>query len=109
MGTLHRLGWASIGFSLVLGGTALAQPKEYKTFYTQQVCGHPDLMFKESLDYGEDPLFGGETMIIGTDNNAYWGKTLFTVNQNNGFWTLFTFYDENTVCLTASGIGFSPF
>jgi hypothetical protein len=54
-------------------------------------------------------LFGGDTVVLGPDGQPYWTEMLFTVNQETGLWTLFTFYGENIACLTASGAGFTPF
>lgn len=75
---------------------------------TTQACGSPQAIFQESMDYGEQPLWGGQTLVFDSVQNPYWGTTLFTVNQDNGYWTLFTFYGENLVCITASGTGFVP-
>ena len=85
---------------------ANAQNVVTSTLTAKQDCGLPEIMFQESMEYGEQPLFGGATLIIGVDDNPYWGTMMFTVNQDNGFWTLFTFYSDDFVCVTASGINF---
>ncbi len=93
---------------IFLSAPAFAQSVLNTTLTANQPCGHPQVIFQESMEYQEQPLFGGETMIIGVDDQAYWGTMLFTVNQENGYWTLFTFYSDNMVCITASGLGFVP-
>lgn len=89
----------------LITGSAAAQGSPL-AFNVTQECGSPEVMFQSSLEYGEQPLWGGETLVFGTDQNPYWGTAFFTVNQDNGFWTLFTFYSDNFVCVTASGVGF---
>lgn len=109
MGALHRLSWAGIGFGLVLTTAASAQTSPTFEINTQIHCGIPEVMFQESIALGEDALFGGDTVIIGPDGKPFWTEMLFTVNQETGLWTMFTFYGENIACLTASGAGFTPF
>lgn len=92
---------------LATTGSAAAQGMPFAVT-TTQACGTPDLIFQESFEYSEQPLWVGETLVFDAGQNPYWGTTLFTVNQDNGFWTLFTFYGENLVCITASGTGFVP-
>jgi hypothetical protein len=91
---------------LLASWPAGAQNVVTSTLTAKQDCGSPEVMFQESMEYEESPLFGGSTLIIGVDDKPYWGTMLFTVNQDNGFWTLFTFYSEDFVCITASGINF---
>jgi hypothetical protein len=93
---------------LLIGSPAFSQSVLTTTLTAKQLCGLPQLMFQESIEYREQPLFGGETVITGIDDRLYWGNMMFTVNQENGFWTLFTFYSEDLVCITASGVGFTP-
>ena len=109
MGALYRISRASVGFSLVLASAAAAQNPFLTTLDTVQSCGVPEIIFEESFEYLEQPLFGGSTLVIGSNGEPYWGTMMFTVNQENGFWTLFTFYAENIVCITASGVGFTPY
>jgi hypothetical protein len=109
MGALYRLSRASIGFGLVLTTAAAAQTPPTFTIDTKLQCGVPEVMFQESIAMGEDALFGGDTVVLGPDGQPYWTEMLFTVNQETGLWTLFTFYGENIACLTASGAGFTPF
>lgn len=94
---------------LLISQTALAQVSQSTVVVTLQECGHPDFMFQNSFSFDEDPLFGGNTMLFDVNRDPYWGTALFTVNQTNGFWTLYTFYGENLVCITASGNAFTPF
>lgn len=93
-------------FLILIASPSYAQNVLTTTLTAKQDCGLPEIMFQESMEYGEQPLFGGSTLIIGVDDNPYWGTMMFTVNQENGFWTLFTFYSEDMVCITASGINF---
>lgn len=109
MGALHRFSWAGLGFGLVLTTAASAQTSPTFEINTQVQCGIPETMFQESIALGEDALFGGDTVILGPDGKPYWTEMLFTVNQETGLWTMFTFYGENIACLTASGAGFTPF
>lgn len=91
----------------VLAGTALAQSTA-QSILTQQKCGAPGEIFAESFMYDEKPLFGGETLQYDRRGVDYWGTMFFTANQNTGFWTLYTFYGEELVCITASGVSFVP-
>ena len=106
MGALYRFSRASIGIGLVLASAASAQNVLSTTLTAKQSCGPPEVMFQGSMEFGEQPLFGGATLIIGVDDNPYWGTMMFTVNQDNGYWTLFTFYSDDMVCVTASGTNF---
>lgn len=94
--------------AIIFPTLALAQPSVTLTFSTTQECGVPEVIFQESFEYGEQPLWGGETLVFGSDQQAYWGTAFFTVNQETGFWTLYTFYGDDLVCVTASGVGFVP-
>lgn len=92
---------------LLTTGAAVAQEAPFAVA-TAQACGSPQSIFQESMEYSETPLWVGQTLVFNADQNPYWGTTLFTVNQDTGFWSLFTFYGENLVCITASGTGFEP-
>lgn len=95
--------------SLIVPAAALAQSAPTFTIDVVVQCGIPEIMFQESIALGEDALFGGSTVVLGPDGKPYWTEMLFTVNQETGIWTMFTFYGENIACLTASGAGFRPF
>lgn len=95
-----------LALSLV-AGAASAQSTE-QSFATQQRCGIPAEMFRESFVYDEQPLFGGETLQFDRRGQESWGLMFFTANQSTGFWTLYTFYGEDLVCITASGVAFAP-
>jgi hypothetical protein len=95
-----------LALSLIAGAASAQSTEQY--FDTQQRCGKTSDMFKESFVYDEQPLFGGETLQFDRRGEENWGLMLFTANQNTGFWTLYTFYGEDLVCITASGVGFAP-
>lgn len=94
--------------AFVIGLPAVASAQELKYFYTRQDCGQSYPMFAPSMDYGEKPLFVGTSVILGVDGTPYQGGMMFTVNQDSGTWTLFTMYNDGTVCVVAFGENFEP-
>lgn len=94
--------------AIVIGLPSVANAQEIKYFNTMQECGPADVMFNEALAYDETPLFSGFNSTYGVDGTAYYGQMLFTVNQDSGTWSLFSVYDDGTVCLVNFGAEFEP-
>jgi hypothetical protein len=66
-----------------------------------------------AIRYREEPLWGGGAYVMALDPSKEsmqptGGPVFFTVNQNTGTWSLFFGLDADTVCLLASGTGFTP-
>lgn len=86
----------------------LVTAQEIQTFLTSQDCSDSLTMLSPSFNLGESPLFTGENVIFGVNGTPYVGTMMFTVNQNTGTWTMFTLYEDNTVCTVAFGQYFEP-
>lgn len=93
----------------VVGGTASAQEQE-KLLHTQAPCSPFQEMSALAEQHGETPLFLGEglTFQSGT-GKPFKGGMLFTVNQDEGNWTLFQVFNDGMACMIMNGGKFSPY
>lgn len=93
----------------VFGGTASAQEQE-KLLMTQAPCSPFQEMSALAEQHGEKPLFLGEglTFQSGT-SEPFKGGMLFTVNQDEGNWTLFQVFQDGMACMIMNGGKFSPY
>jgi len=91
------------------GGTASAQEQE-KLLMTQAPCAPYQEMGALADQHGEKPLFMGEglTFAAGT-GQSYRGGMVFTVNQEDGNWTLFQVFGDGMTCMLMNGGKFSPY
>lgn len=101
---------ATTAAAVALASVANAQDADQGKFdiYVKQQCGPSMIMFWEAMEYGEEPLFQGRTVTFMIDGTPVMGEMFFTVNQENGFWSLFSIYEDGTVCLVSFGNQFTP-
>jgi hypothetical protein len=104
---MFRLVYAA---TVALASVAHAQEPDSLKFevYTRQECGPSMIMFWGAMEYAEEPLFQGRNIIVAPDGTPVVGEMFFTVNQNTGYWSFFTVFEDGTVCLTSYGNAFSP-
>lgn len=96
---------------LLFAGTAVAQTAtEEKLLQTQAPCSPFAEMSRLAEQHGEKPLFLGEglTFQSGT-SQPFKGGMLFTVNQDEGNWTLFQVFQDGMACMIMNGGKFSPY
>lgn len=62
-----------------------------------------------SVQYQQEPLFTGLTFDYDQNKNAVPGRLVFTVNQDTGTYSIFTFYENGWVCLHREGFLFEPY
>ena len=96
---------------LLFAGTAGAQQAEpERLLQTQAPCSPFQEMSRLAEQHGEKPLFIGEglTFQSGT-SQPYRGGMLFTVNQDEGNWTLFQIFGDGMACMIMNGGKFSPY
>ena len=88
--------------------TAIAQEQE-KFIATQAPCASWIEMNKLATKHGEQPLFTGEglTFQAGT-GQVMRGGMLFTVDQDQGNWTVFQIFADGNACMLFNGSKFKP-
>ena len=93
----------------VFGGSASAQEQD-KLLMLQSPCAPFPEMAQLAEQHGEKPLFMGEglTFAAGT-GQSYRGGMVFTVNQDDGNWTLFQVFGDGMTCMLMNGGKFQPY
>ena len=96
---------------LLFAGTAGAQEAEReKMLLTQSPCATYDEMVAMVDKHGEKPLFIGEGLTFQAGRGTpYRGGMFFTVNQDEGNWTIFQLFGDGMTCMLMNGGKFQPY
>ena len=99
-----------LALALCLGiSTAAIAQEETKYFHTKQECAPVEVMIDVVRNYGEEPLFTGQSLTFSIEGQSFTGGSMFFVNQDTGTWTMLTMYRDGTACMSAVGTEFKPY
>lgn len=102
-----RLATAMIAVLLSVG-TAGAQTQE-RFLQTQAPCAPYLEMAQLAEKNGEQVLFIGEGLTFSRESQPYRGGMMFTVNQDEGNWTMFQLFGDGMACMLFNGGKFQPY
>ena len=95
---------------LLFASTAVAQTAtEEKLLHTQAPCATYAEMVQLASKHGELPLFIGKGLTFESGTGVpRKGGMVFTVNQDEGSWTMFQVFEDGITCMIFNGSSFSP-
>ena len=97
--------------AVVYGGTAYSQEQQQEEvfIYSQAPCATYTEMVKLVSKHGEKPLFIGEGLTFQAGSSRpFKGGMIFTVNQEEGNWTIFQVFADGMTCMLFNGSKFKP-